>query len=79
MGFSKSLLRDRGKFTGIVVLLQILFIVLFAIFVEYDDRANARDGRNSKDINLGGFDPSNNPVSALYPSKYCTFTFWARV
>ncbi|XP_064651471.1 ammonium transporter Rh type B-like [Lineus longissimus] len=67
MAFSKELLRNRGKFTGIVLLLQVVFVVLFAIFVEYDDSANASHDKHSRDINLGGFDPSDNPVSALYP------------
>ncbi|XP_074652649.1 ammonium transporter Rh type B-B-like [Tubulanus polymorphus] len=39
----------RGKLSLILIAIEILFIVLFAIFVDYDKEANAKDPSNNND------------------------------
>lgn len=57
----------RGKLTTILVILQVALIVLFAIFVRYDEAADASAPVHSKPRTMGGADPDNNPVKSYYP------------
>ncbi|XP_074653098.1 ammonium transporter Rh type B-B-like [Tubulanus polymorphus] len=58
---------QRGKFPGVVLVLQVIFIVLFAVFVRYDDQANASKKENSLDPGKGGADPEKNSLKQYYP------------
>lgn len=59
----------RGKLTTILVIIQVALIVLFAIFVRYDEAADASAPVHSKPRTMGGADPDNNPVKSYYPSE----------
>ena len=60
----------RGKFALTVLILQIVFIVLFGVFADYSDSANAKVRKNSLDPSKGGADPGANEVADIYPSKH---------
>ncbi|XP_064651473.1 ammonium transporter Rh type A-like isoform X2 [Lineus longissimus] len=57
----------RGKLTAFLIVFEIIFIVLFAIFIDYDPTANARHISNSLDLAKNGSDPKKNIVKELYP------------
>ena len=59
----------RGKFTAVLLGFQVLFIILFGLFVEYDTAADASNAKNSKDVAMGGADPASNTPANYYPSK----------
>ncbi len=63
------MLWKRGKFGLVLLFFQIVFLVLFGIFAEYDDSANAKAEINSKDHDKGGADPDGNDVNKYYASK----------
>ena len=58
-----------GKFGVVCLVFQVVFIALFAIFVDYDTSAHAGAPLNSKDLDKGGQDKGNNEVSSYYPSE----------
>ena len=60
---------DRGKLTVVLLVFQVIFVILFAIFVDYDKTADARHPNNTRDLSKGGADPNNNMVKGYYPSK----------
>ncbi|CAD5113576.1 DgyrCDS2739 [Dimorphilus gyrociliatus] len=55
-----------AKLPTILVIVQVLFIVFFAIFADYAPSANAKYPENSKDADKGGADPSKNKLHSLY-------------
>lgn len=57
------------KFTLILILIQVAFIIIFAIFADYNDNANAKNPVHSKDVSKGGEDPRKNKLHTLYDSK----------
>ena len=65
----------RIKFGVVLLGFQILFIILFGIFVDYDQSANARDPVNSRDVDKNGTDPATNMIKDYYPSKIQIFHF----
>ena len=58
------------KFGLVCLVFQAIFIVLFGVFAEYDESANASKLVNQLDHDKGGQDKNNNEVSKYYPSKY---------
>jgi len=63
----------QNKLAVTVILLQIAFVVLFALVVRYDDDANAAREKNSRDHSKGGADPHNNSITRYYASKLSKF------
>lgn len=60
----------KNKKTAILLLVcQIIFIILFAVFTEYDTSADARYKANSRDHDKNGTDHDDNPAKHYYPSK----------
>ncbi|XP_077985496.1 ammonium transporter Rh type A-like [Glandiceps talaboti] len=58
----------RGKLSVILLIFQILFLVLFALMVDYNEDSNALAPQNNKDHEIhGGADPGNNPLGYYYP------------
>lgn len=57
----------RTKFAFVLLILQVVFLILFGLMVEYDDSASARHPPNSLDHDKGGADPHANEISHLYP------------
>lgn len=70
LGNSKMITWFRGKLTLVLLLFQVIFIVLFALFVEYDPLANAQNVRNSRTFKQGGHDPNANNIKDYYPSEF---------
>ena len=58
----------RGKFSLVLVALQIVFIILFAVLVEYSPGANAKPGKNAH--NSDADYPGNSELNHYYSSKY---------
>ncbi|KAK2179724.1 hypothetical protein NP493_476g04051 [Ridgeia piscesae] len=56
----------QNKLAVTLILLQIAFVVLFALVVRYDDDANAAREKNSRDHSKGGADPHNNSITRYY-------------
>ena len=65
---------SKCKFVAILAVFQIAFVVLFGLFVTYDDAANAMAEQNQNDPDKGGADPGANPVKDYYPSKFFLIT-----
>ena len=59
----------RGKYTVFLFVFQLIFLILFGIFVKYEHQADAGYEKNSKDPEKGGYDPDNNRIKHFYPSK----------
>ena len=66
------------KFGGVILAFQVLFIILFGVFGEYGESANAGFYKNSRKLSKGGADPENNEIKHYYPSKsfYYLITFY---
>ena len=60
----------RGKLGIVLGIFQLLFLVLFALFVTYDDGANASAEANQKEPAQGGANPRDNDVKHFYPSEW---------
>ena len=58
------------KFSIILILVQILFIVLYAVLVDYGDMAIPHKMANSSKFTP---QPTNNDISVYYPSKFNEF------
>lgn len=59
----------RNKLAVALVVLQVVFVVLFALVVRYDDDANATQETHSRDPGNGGADPTGNSLNRYYASK----------
>lgn len=57
----------RGKFTAVVVVIQVVFIIIYAFYVEYDADADAANPKHSRDPKKGGEDPKDNSLEHYYP------------
>ena len=69
-----------SKKLGLVLFgFEILFIILFGVFMDYDESANAHYESNSRDLGKGangtGADHDRNQVKDMYPSKSFSFQF----
>ncbi|KAI0242302.1 Ammonium transporter Rh type B-A [Lamellibrachia satsuma] len=56
----------RNKLAVALVVLQVVFVVLFALVVRYDDDANATQETHSRDPGNGGADPTGNSLNRYY-------------
>ena len=64
------------KLTLVLLVVQIVFIVLFGVMVEYDDEAHARPDKESilEDDKAGYRDDQGNSIQSMYPSKFSSPT-----
>ncbi|XP_006824549.1 ammonium transporter Rh type B-like [Saccoglossus kowalevskii] len=59
--------RRRGKLTLVLVIFQIIFLVLFGIFVEYGEDSDAKAEQNNLEHGNGGADAMDNRLGYYYP------------
>lgn len=64
---------NRGKFSCVVIALQIIFIILFAVLVKYGDDSDAKNPAHGKSVVQGGNDPDKNSIHGYYPRKLSSF------
>ena len=63
------------KLTLVLLVVQIVFIVLFGVMVEYDDEAHARPDKESiLESDKAGFRDQGNSIQSMYPSKFSSPT-----
>lgn len=65
----------QNKLAVTLIVLQIVFVVLFALIVRYDDDANAARETHSRDHDKGGADPNDNSLNRYYASKQVQVSF----
>jgi hypothetical protein len=52
-----------------LVVCQFVFIVLFGVFVDYGEEADARAVQNSRNLDKNGTNHDDNSVKHFYPSE----------
>lgn len=57
----------RGKLAFSLLVVQVVFIIAYALCVKYEEGADASNGRNSLSEALGGNDPKENSIEKYYP------------
>ncbi|XP_064471208.1 ammonium transporter Rh type A-like [Ornithodoros turicata] len=57
---------QRGKLAFLLVLVQVCLIIAYTLCVQYDENADASNGKNSLSPALGGNDPRKNPLEQYY-------------
>ncbi|KAM7314082.1 ammonium transporter Rh type A [Ixodes scapularis] len=57
----------RGKLGMALLVVQVAFIIAYALCVQYEEAADASNGRNSLAEALGGNDPKENSIEKYYP------------